>query len=59
MIPRNSVCKMKHGSLHNHQILLLAGYSLSDNHKSPKSRNADSLKEVRWRIRRSLGGTDG
>ena len=59
MIPHNSICKMKHGSLHNHQILLLAGYSLSDNRQSPKSRNVDSLKQMRWRIRRSLGGTDG
>lgn len=58
MIPRNSVREMKDGSLHNHQTLLLADYSLSDNRKSPKSRNADSLKQMRRWIR-SLGGTEG
>lgn len=59
MVLRNSLFKLKHGSLHDHQILLAEGYSLCDNRKSPDSGNADSLKQRRWRKGRSLGGTGG
>lgn len=54
MILHNSICKMKHRSHHNHQVLPLASYLLSDNCKSPKSRNVDILKQRRWWIRRRL-----